>query len=52
MADEQDSPQATAALAMLEATDPDAACNALLALRWITGEGLDPKGGHRARLDP
>jgi hypothetical protein len=41
MADGEDGPQPTAALAVLEATDPNVAYNARLALRWITGEDLD-----------
>jgi hypothetical protein len=42
MADSEDSPQVTAAIALLEAADPDAAYHAQLALRRITGDHMDP----------
>jgi hypothetical protein len=41
MAPGEDEQRAAAALALLEATDPDAAGNARFALNWIAGEGLD-----------
>ena len=42
MAGGVNSTQVTAALALLEATDPSGACNAQLALRWLTGGRMDP----------